>query len=62
VVQEGIPTLGIHTRHIVALAGLPEIHKDPFDRILIAQAVSERLTLASKDSIFTQYGAPVIWE
>ena len=62
VVQQGIATLGIHVRHIAALAALPEIHKDPFDRILVAQAVSERLTLASKDSILTQYGAPVIWE
>jgi PIN domain nuclease of toxin-antitoxin system len=62
IVGQGIPTLGIHTRHMVALAALPEIHKDPFDRILLAQAVSERLTLASKDSIFMQYGAPVVWE
>jgi PIN domain nuclease of toxin-antitoxin system len=62
VVQQGIPALGVHTRHIVALAALAEIHKDPFDRILVAQAVSEGLILASKDSILRQYGAPVIWD
>jgi PIN domain nuclease of toxin-antitoxin system len=44
------------------LAGLPDLHKDPFDRILVAQALAERLTLATKDAIFARYGVPVVWE
>ena len=44
------------------MAGLPELHRDPFDRILVAQALSEGLTLATKDSVLARYGAPVVWE
>jgi PIN domain nuclease of toxin-antitoxin system len=40
---------------------LPAIHKDPFDRILIAQCVVEKLTLVSKDAALAEYGVPVIW-
>ena len=54
--------LAIRTRHIVSLAGLPDLHKDPFDRILVAQALAEGLTLVSRDAILARYGAPVIWE
>ena len=57
-----IPTLAIRTGHIRRLAGLPELHKDPFDRILVAQALAEGLTLATKDAFLARYGAPVIWE
>jgi len=47
---------------IVSLAGLPDLHKDPFDRMLVAQALAEGFTLASKDTILARYGAPVVWE
>jgi PIN domain nuclease of toxin-antitoxin system len=62
VVRAGIPALTIRTAHIRALAGLPELHKDPFDRILVAQALVEGLTLVSKDSLLARYGAPVVWD
>lgn len=62
VVGPRIPTLAIRSRHIRKLAGLPELHKDPFDRILVAQALAEGLTLATKDSMLARYGAPVVWE
>jgi PIN domain nuclease of toxin-antitoxin system len=62
VVRSTIRVLGIRTRHIVSLARLPDLHKDPFDRILVAQALAEGFTLASKDAIFARYGAPLIWE
>jgi PIN domain nuclease of toxin-antitoxin system len=62
VIGPRIPTLAIRTAHIRALASLPEIHRDPFDRILIAQALSEGLTLATKDTIMARYGVPVVWE
>lgn len=61
-VQRQIPTLAIRTSHIRRLANLPELHKDPFDRILVAQALEEGLTLASKDALLVQYGVPVVWE
>lgn len=61
VVRIGIPVLAIRTSHIRALAGLPGIHKDPFDRILVAQALAEGLTLATKDALLAEYGAPVVW-
>ena len=62
VVRSGIRVLAIRTRHIVSLAGLPDLHKDPFDRILVAQALAEGFTLASKDTILARYGAPLVWE
>jgi PIN domain nuclease of toxin-antitoxin system len=61
VTQAHIPTLAIRIPHIRALAGLPEIHKDPFDRILAAQALADDLVLVSRDSELTRYGIPVIW-
>ena len=62
VVRAGIPALAIRTSHIRFLAGLPGIHKDPFDRILVAQALAEGLTLATKDAVLASYGAPTIWD
>ena len=40
----------------------PALHRDPFDRILIAQALAEGLTLATKDAMLSRYGVPVVWE
>ena len=62
VVRAGIPTLAIRTAHIRALAGLPNLHRDPFDRILVAQALAEQLKLVTKDAFLARYGAPVVWE
>jgi PIN domain nuclease of toxin-antitoxin system len=62
VVRARIPALAIRAAHIRRLAGLPELHKDPFDRILVAQALAEGLTLATKDAILARYGAAVVWE
>ena len=62
VVRSGIRVLPIRTRHIAALAALPDLHKDPFDRIPVAQALAEDLTLTSKDAVLARYGAPVVWD
>jgi PIN domain nuclease of toxin-antitoxin system len=62
VVRSGFPTLAILMPHVRALAALPNVHKDPFDRILIAQAVAENLTLATKDHALACHGVPVIWD
>ena len=43
------------------LSKLPLHHNDPFDRIIIAQALSENMTVISADSAFSQYQVPLIW-
>lgn len=45
--------------HAVAVAGLPPIHKDPFDRLLIAQAMIEGITLLTADSRMGEYPGPI---
>lgn len=61
VVTNGIEAIPIRAAHVIALASLAEIHKDPFDRILVAQSVVERLPLVTKDSHLAKYGIEVIW-
>lgn len=45
--------------HAVAVEGLPPIHKDPFDRILIAQSIVEGIRLLTVDDLVAQYPGPV---
>ncbi len=45
----------INFEHALLAGELPDIHKDPFDRMLIAQAIIEKLTLITRDSMITQY-------
>jgi PIN domain nuclease of toxin-antitoxin system len=45
--------------HAVAFASLPPIHKDPFDRMLVAQATVEGILLLTSDRVITQYTGPV---
>lgn len=47
--------------HVDRVAGLPHHHGDPFDRMLAAQALHERLTLVTHDAAFGGYGLPVLW-
>lgn len=61
VTQSGIPVLSIRLGHVRALALLPDLHRDPFDRILVAQALAEGLSLISKDVSLARYGVPLIW-
>lgn len=61
VVGHGLPTLVINPAHIKVLASLPDLHKNPFDRMLVAQALAEGLTLATKDAALARYGVPTIW-
>lgn len=51
--------LAIEGRHAVAVEGLPTIHKDPFDRILIAQAMIEEIVLITADPIIARYPGPI---
>ena len=53
--------LPIHHEHIYRVGSLPLIHDDPFDRLLVAQALVENATLVSCDPFIAQYPAPVVW-
>ena len=53
--------LSIRTAHISVLAGLPDIHKDPLDRMLIAQAAAEGLAVITSDQAFRQYPVKIVW-
>jgi PIN domain nuclease of toxin-antitoxin system len=53
--------LPITFAHTSTLAGLPPHHGDPFDRMLIAQALSEGLTIVTHDRKLGPYGAPTLW-
>jgi len=53
--------LSVRTDHISALAGLPDIHRDPFDRMLIAQAAAEGLALVGGDDHVRRYPIKTIW-
>ncbi len=53
--------LPITLKHIYKMSGLPAHHGDPFDRLLIAQAMEDDLPILSRDSQFTKYPIRVIW-
>jgi PIN domain nuclease of toxin-antitoxin system len=55
----GFDVLAITPRHALATAGLPALHKDPFDRILIAQAITEGMVLLTADKTLEAYSALV---
>ena len=57
--DNGYGELPITSEHAVALDSLPSIHKDPFDRILIAQSMVEGITLLTADPLVAQYPAPI---
>jgi PIN domain nuclease of toxin-antitoxin system len=57
----GFSLLAVELRHVVGVADLPFHHRDPFDRLLAAQALQEQLTIVSNDRVFRRYGVTVIW-
>jgi PIN domain nuclease of toxin-antitoxin system len=57
--DNGYSELPIGSEHAVAIDSLPPIHKDPFDRILVAQATAEGITLLTVDALVAQYPGPV---
>ncbi len=58
----GVQILPVTLDHVLAVECLPPVHKDPFDRLLIAQANVERAVLVSADAIFARYPVNVLWE
>ena len=59
--ENGIEILPIEPAHIFALDSLPNHHKDPFDRLLVAQAIVEEAVLLSADPLIQQYPVKVEW-
>jgi len=59
--QARISPLAIYPAHVLRVAALPPIHKDPFDRLLIAQAQAENLALVTRDPEIRRYTVQVIW-
>ena len=57
--DNGYTELPIISDHVVAIESLPPIHKDPFDRLLVAQATVEGVTLLTVDSKVAQYPGPI---
>lgn len=56
----GFERLGIADAHLARLESLPHRHKDPFDRMLIAQALAENLVIMTADRAFSAYGVQVL--
>ena len=58
--DNGYLELPITSEHTVFIESLPPIHKDPFDRILVAQATVEGITLLTADALIAQYPGPIL--
>jgi PIN domain nuclease of toxin-antitoxin system len=56
-----ITELPITFKHAFHLQHLPDHHKDPFDRMLVAQALTEKLTILTIDPLIAQYSAKTLW-
>ena len=59
--ENNFSTLSITIFHSIHTSKLPDIHKDPFDRMIVAQAQVEDLSIISKDKNIKKYKAPVVW-
>jgi len=57
----GLPFLRIDEHHAKLAGELPLIHRDPFDRMLVAQALLESLAMVTADAQIARYGVPVVW-
>lgn len=56
----GFVEIAINSAHAIAIDGLPDIHKDPFDRMLVAQTIVEGITLMTADSTVAEYPVALI--
>lgn len=57
----GFRQFGVEFRHVARVATLPFHHRDPFDRLLLAQALEEKLTIIFADAVFQEYAVNRIW-
>jgi PIN domain nuclease of toxin-antitoxin system len=58
--RSGTRGLPVQHAHALAVAGLPRLHRDPFDRVLVAQALIEKATLVTADAQLAQYDVPLL--
>ena len=56
----GYQELGINSLHAMDVRNLPDLHKDPFDRMLLVQAMRENLTLVTADALLASYPGPLL--
>ncbi|MBM4154337.1 MAG: type II toxin-antitoxin system VapC family toxin [Lentisphaerae bacterium] len=54
--EEPFSQLAVSWRHALQVGKLPDVHRDPFDRLLVAQAIVEGLTLVTRDEVLNRYG------
>ena len=59
--QQAISVLQISPKHLDTIRTLEKIHNDPFDRLIIAQAQCEDMTIITKDSIIPKYKVKILW-
>jgi PIN domain nuclease of toxin-antitoxin system len=59
--ERGFTELPVTALHAVHAAGLPRIHRDPFDRMLVAQATIEGASIITDDPVLRKYGVKTIW-
>jgi PIN domain nuclease of toxin-antitoxin system len=57
----GARVLHVDAVHTYAVYGLPPVHRDPFDRLLVAQAIAEGLPLLTNDEFIAQYPVHCVW-
>ena len=57
----GFSLLAVSLEHVGGVADLPFHHRDPFDRVLAAQALAEELSVVSVDKVFAKYGVKRVW-
>jgi PIN domain nuclease of toxin-antitoxin system len=57
----GVRPLSVSLDHAAAVERLPWHHRDPFDRLLVAQAMVERAAIVSGDTALARYGVPIVW-
>ena len=59
--SHGIDPLPLEEEAVLMLPRLPDLHKDPFDRMLVCQALTQQLALLTPDALIRQYPARVVW-
>jgi PIN domain nuclease of toxin-antitoxin system len=59
--SHGITSLPLEEQAVLYLSKLPQLHRDPFDRVLVCQAIQHELTLLTPDPLITQYAVRTAW-
>ncbi|MBV8969538.1 MAG: type II toxin-antitoxin system VapC family toxin [Verrucomicrobia bacterium] len=62
ITRSAVEVLPVRVAHVDQLNALAEVHRDPFDRMLVAQAFAENCSLVSQDDVLGRYGVDVVWD